>query len=90
MYCVTPVCLAGLSTVGIFRVDGSAKRCRQLRVLLDSGQEIVLSEEQDHQPQDIATLLKQYLRDLPDPLLTTELYPTFLAAASMSVQTNSN
>ena len=30
----------GMDTIGLFRVAGSAKRCRQMRVELDSGQEV--------------------------------------------------
>ena len=36
---------------------------------LDSGQELELEEETA--AHDIATLLKEYLRDLPEPLLCT-------------------
>uniref|UniRef100_A0A914X5Q7 Rho-GAP domain-containing protein n=1 Tax=Plectus sambesii TaxID=2011161 RepID=A0A914X5Q7_9BILA len=78
----------GLSTVGLFRVAGSAKRCRQMRVELDSG-EIVLFDDDDpgdYQPHDIATLLKEYFRDLPDALLSKELYPAYLAAAKLCVE----
>jgi hypothetical protein len=30
----------GMHTIGLFRVAGSARRCRQMRVELDSGQEV--------------------------------------------------
>jgi hypothetical protein len=75
----------GLYTVGLFRQSGSAKRCRQMRVELDSGQEVVLFDVEgpgEYQPHDIATLLKEYFRDLPDALLSQELYQAFIAAAS--------
>lgn len=32
------------------------------------------SADGDYQPHDIATLLKEYFRDLPNSLLTSEMY----------------
>lgn len=72
-----------MNTIGLFRVAGSVKRCREMRLMLDSGQEILFTEEiPDIYPHDIAALLKEYFRDLPNPLLTKELYSAFIAAAS--------
>ncbi|XP_049591766.1 rho GTPase-activating protein 36 isoform X2 [Syngnathus scovelli] len=68
----------GLQTVGIFRVGSSKKRVRQLREDFDAGVDIQLDEE--HSVHDVAALLKEFLRDMPDPLLTRELYPAFLHA----------
>lgn len=53
---------------------------RQLRESFDSGQEMKLDE--DCCPHDVATLLKEYFRDLPDPLLTRELYDAFVQTQS--------
>ncbi|XP_053184590.1 rho GTPase-activating protein 6-like [Scomber japonicus] len=66
----------GLRTVGIFRVGSSKKRVRQLREEFDQGWEVHLDEE--HSVHDVAALLKEFLRDMPDPLLTRELYTTFI------------
>ncbi|CAB1454752.1 unnamed protein product [Pleuronectes platessa] len=66
----------GLHTVGIFRVGSSKKRVRQLREELDQGWEVSLDEE--HSVHDVAALLKEFLRDMPDPLLTRELYTAFI------------
>lgn len=71
----------GLNTLGIFRVSSSKKRVRQLREDFDCGKESTLGPDQC--PHDVATLLKEYLRDLPDPLLCRDLYNAF-------VQTQSN
>ncbi|KAG0444998.1 hypothetical protein HPB47_005973 [Ixodes persulcatus] len=67
----------GLNTVGIFRVSSSKRRVRQLREEFDSGREVHLDQERQ-QPHDVAQLLKEYLRDLPQPLLTRDLYVPFL------------
>ncbi|XP_069374749.1 rho GTPase-activating protein 36 isoform X4 [Paralichthys olivaceus] len=68
----------GLQTVGIFRVGSSKKRVRQLREDFDVGVDVQLDEE--HSVHDVAALLKEFLRDMPDPLLPRELYPAFLHA----------
>ncbi|XP_035004713.2 rho GTPase-activating protein 36 isoform X3 [Hippoglossus stenolepis] len=68
----------GLQTVGIFRVGSSKKRVRQLREDFDVGVDLQLDEE--HSVHDVAALLKEFLRDMPDPLLPRELYPAFLHA----------
>ncbi|XP_035533657.1 LOW QUALITY PROTEIN: rho GTPase-activating protein 6-like [Morone saxatilis] len=66
----------GLQTVGIFRVGSSKKRVRQLREEFDRGVDVQLDEE--HSIHDVAALLKEFLRDMPDPLLTKELYTAFI------------
>ncbi|KAM6151450.1 rho GTPase-activating protein 6 [Rhynchocyon petersi] len=66
----------GLQTVGIFRVGSSKKRVRQLREEFDRGIDVTLDEE--HSVHDVAALLKEFLRDMPDPLLTRELYTAFI------------
>uniref|UniRef100_A0A8C1XXA9 Rho GTPase activating protein 36 n=1 Tax=Cyprinus carpio TaxID=7962 RepID=A0A8C1XXA9_CYPCA len=68
----------GLKTLGIFRVGSSKKRVRQLREDFDMGIDVVLDEE--HSVHDVAALLKEFLRDMPDPLLPRELYRAFLHA----------
>uniref|UniRef100_A0A3B3VRT6 Rho GTPase activating protein 6 n=1 Tax=Poecilia latipinna TaxID=48699 RepID=A0A3B3VRT6_9TELE len=66
----------GLQTVGIFRVGSSKKRVRQLREEFDRGIDVQLDEE--HSVHDVAALLKEFLRDMPDALLTRELYTAFI------------
>lgn len=48
----------------------------QLREEFDRGVDIQLDEE--HSIHDVAALLKEFLRDMPDPLLTKELYTAFI------------
>ncbi|XP_042257256.1 rho GTPase-activating protein 36 isoform X2 [Thunnus albacares] len=76
--CCTHIENYGLQTVGIFRVGSSKKRVRQLREDFDMGVDVQLDEE--HSVHDVAALLKEFLRDIPDPLLPRELYPAFLHA----------
>ncbi|XP_069469217.1 rho GTPase-activating protein 6-like isoform X2 [Ambystoma mexicanum] len=71
----------GLQTVGIFRVGSSKKRVRQLRDEYDLGLDVHLDESQS--VHDVAALLKEFLRDMPDPLLPRELYAAFIATAAL-------
>lgn len=34
--------------------------------------------DEEHSVHDVAALLKEFLRDMPDPLLTRELYTAFI------------
>ncbi|KAG9341646.1 hypothetical protein JZ751_018709 [Albula glossodonta] len=79
--CCSHIEAYGLQTVGIFRVGSSKKRVRQLREEFDQGADVLLDEEQS--VHDVAALLKEFLRDMPDPLLPRELYSAFLHASSL-------
>ncbi|XP_004080032.2 rho GTPase-activating protein 6 isoform X1 [Oryzias latipes] len=79
--CCSHIQTYGLQTVGIFRVGSSRKRVRQLREDFDRGVDVLLDEE--HSVHDVAALLKEFLRDMPDPLLPRELYPAFLHANTL-------
>ncbi|XP_022901531.2 uncharacterized protein [Onthophagus taurus] len=74
--CIKHLEAHGLSTLGIFRVSTSKKRIRQLREDFDTGKETTLDKDQC--PHDVATLIKEYLRELPDPLLCRDLYHAFV------------
>ncbi|NWX88583.1 RHG06 protein, partial [Nothoprocta ornata] len=71
----------GLQTVGIFRVGSSKKRVQQLREEFDQGLDVFLDEHQS--VHDVAALLKEFLRDMPDSLIPRELYEAFLSTAYM-------
>ncbi|XP_075982418.1 rho GTPase activating protein at 102A isoform X2 [Anticarsia gemmatalis] len=66
----------GMHTLGLFRVSASKKRVRQLREEWERSQEAAIDAAVC--PHDVATLLKEFLRDLPDPLLCRDLYSAFL------------
>ncbi|XP_011870512.1 PREDICTED: uncharacterized protein LOC105563497 [Vollenhovia emeryi] len=74
--CIRHLEATGLRTLGVFRVSPSKKRVRQLREDFDCGRETKIGSDQC--PHDVATLLKEYFRDLPDPLLCRELYQAFV------------
>ncbi|XP_027889187.1 unconventional myosin-IXa-like isoform X12 [Xiphophorus couchianus] len=68
----------GLYTEGIYRKSGSTNKIKELRQGLDTDVSSVILD--DYNIHVIASVLKQWLRDLPSPLMTFELYEEFLRA----------
>ncbi|TNN00419.1 hypothetical protein fugu_011665 [Takifugu bimaculatus] len=68
----------GLYTEGIYRKSGSANKIKELRQGLDT--DVGSVNLDDYNIHVIASVLKQWLRDLPSPLMTFELYEEFLRA----------
>ncbi|KAJ8271726.1 hypothetical protein COCON_G00105850 [Conger conger] len=67
----------GLDQVGLFRKSGVKSRIQALRQMNEAGAEGEVSYE-GQSAYDVADMLKQYFRDLPEPLLTSKLSDTFL------------
>ncbi|KAF6389642.1 Rho GTPase activating protein 36 [Rhinolophus ferrumequinum] len=74
----------GLSTVGIFTLEYSEKRVRELREEFDQGLDVVLDDTQN--VHDVAALLKEFFRDMKDSLLPDDLYMSFLLTATLKPQ----
>ncbi|XP_074507892.1 unconventional myosin-IXb isoform X2 [Sebastes fasciatus] len=73
--------LNGLYTEGIYRKSGSACRARELHQILETDPE---GPCLDNYPiHTITGLLKRWLRELPDPLMTFSLYSDFLQAVEL-------
>lgn len=62
--------------VGLFRKSGVKSRIQALRQMNESATDCVNYEGQS--AYDVADMLKQYFRDLPEPLMTNKLSETFL------------
>lgn len=69
-----------LSVEGVFRKNGNIKKLTELCEKID--REGVADLSGNHVVQ-LAALLKRYLRDLPDPLMTHKLYRLWLVAAKI-------
>ncbi|XP_026067760.1 stAR-related lipid transfer protein 13-like isoform X2 [Carassius auratus] len=65
-----------LEKVGIFRKSGVKSRIQALRQLNENSPDHVTYQGQS--AYDVADLIKQYFRDLPEPVLTSKLTDTFL------------
>uniref|UniRef100_A0A8C4PYK4 DLC1 Rho GTPase activating protein n=1 Tax=Eptatretus burgeri TaxID=7764 RepID=A0A8C4PYK4_EPTBU len=65
-----------LDQVGLFRKSGVKSRIQALRDMNESSPEGISYEGQS--AYDVADMLKQYFRDLPEPLFASKLADTFL------------
>mmetsp|Transcript_30068 Transcript_30068/g.75697 ORF Transcript_30068/g.75697 Transcript_30068/m.75697 type:complete len:758 (-) Transcript_30068:31-2304(-) len=78
--CINYIERRALQAEGIFRLSGSALNITEYKAKFDRGEEPDLEAESD--PHCIAGLLKLYFRELPEPVLTFELYDEFMSADS--------
>lgn len=67
----------GLGEEGIFRKAGGAARIKDLRKVCEDSKGFVEFEKLKARPHDVAALLKQFLRDTPEPLLTNQYLDIF-------------
>ena len=73
----------GLHHDGIFRVAGNKRRVKQLRKHLDHNEAIPAEAAAEATVHDYADLLKEYLRCLPEPLISATLTPIYLAVSRL-------
>ncbi|XP_068797643.1 protein FAM13A isoform X7 [Struthio camelus] len=81
----------GMTQEGLFRVNGSVKMVEQLRLRYERGEEVELVKDGDIY--SAASLLKLFLRELPDGIITSALHPRFIRLyqdASNDMQKESN
>ncbi|KAH9928794.1 hypothetical protein B0H21DRAFT_837945 [Amylocystis lapponica] len=73
----------GLSSQGIYRIGGTVSKIAKLRERLDRDLDSVNldAEEWASDVSNVTSVLKLWLRELPDPLLTMTLHNGFLDAA---------
>ncbi|XP_049898020.1 unconventional myosin-IXAa isoform X1 [Epinephelus moara] len=71
----------GLYTEGIYRKSGSTNKIKELKQGLDT--DVDSMNLDDYNIHVIASVFKQWLRDLPNPLLTFELYEEFIRAMGL-------
>ncbi|XP_074512631.1 rho GTPase-activating protein 44 isoform X8 [Sebastes fasciatus] len=79
--CVTMLLECGMQEEGLFRVAPSASKLKKLKASLDCG--VLDVQEYSSDPHAIAGALKSYLRELPEPLMTTELYDEWILASNL-------
>ncbi|XP_063665129.1 rho GTPase-activating protein 10 isoform X7 [Pan troglodytes] len=82
--CISAVETRGINDQGLYRVVGvSSKVQRLLSMLMDvkTCNEVDLENSADWEVKTITSALKQYLRSLPEPLMTYELHGDFIVPA---------
>ncbi|XP_075759607.1 rho GTPase-activating protein 44 isoform X2 [Pelodiscus sinensis] len=82
--CVTMLLECGMQEEGLFRVAPSASKLKKLKAALDCC--VVDVQEYSADPHAIAGALKSYLRELPEPLMTFELYDEWIQASNLQDQ----
>ncbi|KAJ8246248.1 hypothetical protein GJAV_G00265460 [Gymnothorax javanicus] len=82
--CVAEIETRGLKVVGLYRLCGSAAVKKELRDAFErDSAAVTLSEELYPDINVITGILKDYLRELPSPLITRTLYEVVLEAMTM-------
>jgi RhoGAP domain len=71
-----------MSIEGVFRKNGNIRRLKEIADVLDKQTQPPALEEEN--PVQLAALLKRFLRELPDPLLTAKLQRLWVASQSKS------
>nr|AAI34069.1 Zgc:153345 protein [Danio rerio] len=75
-----------LNTEGLFRKTGSLTRIRALRADLEQGKPVFLPPHSSLlQPSDVASLIKQFLRELSSPLIPTDLQIPLIQAQGLEM-----
>ncbi|XP_061563675.1 rho GTPase-activating protein 44-like isoform X4 [Cololabis saira] len=82
--CVTMLLECGMQEEGLFRIAPSASKLKKLKASLDCG--VLDVQEYSADPHAIAGALKSYLRELPEPLMTFELYNDWIQASIIQDQ----
>ncbi|XP_078257093.1 rho GTPase-activating protein 44-like isoform X4 [Rhinoraja longicauda] len=82
--CVTMLLECGMQEEGLFRVAASASKLKKLKASLDCG--VLDVQEYSVDPHAVAGALKSYLRELPEPLMTFELYDEWIQASNIQDQ----
>ncbi|WFD22719.1 Rho-type gtpase-activating protein [Malassezia equina] len=78
-WCIVAVETNGLQDEGLYRKSGSTYAQRQLVQLFDSGKAFDLCDTREfHDVAVITGVLKSYLRKLPDPLISYDVYSQFM------------
>ncbi|KAK2709441.1 rho GTPase-activating protein 44-like [Artemia franciscana] len=83
--CICALLEVGLEEEGLFRVAGGSSKIRKLKAVFDAGYcDLTAVIEDARDPHVIASVLKSYLRELPEPLLTHELYEEWIHSVRAS------
>ncbi|XP_044193741.1 rho GTPase-activating protein 17a isoform X2 [Thunnus albacares] len=80
--CVMMLLETGMKEEGLFRIAAGASKLKKLKAALDCSTSQL--EEFYSDPHAVAGALKSYLRELPDPLMTHQLYDDWNQASSVS------
>jgi hypothetical protein len=79
--CIEAVEARGMDYEGIYRKSGGAAQMRTIQMAFETNTGLDLKNEDEiNDICAVTSVLKQYFRELPNPLLTYELYDPFMEA----------
>ncbi|KAL0985439.1 hypothetical protein UPYG_G00156890 [Umbra pygmaea] len=82
--CIKEIELRGLQSEGLYRVSGFSEHIEDVRLAFDRyGEKADISANMYNDINTIAGALKLYLRDLPIPVITFDVYSKFIQAAKI-------
>ena len=81
--CLTRIEKSGIAEEGIYRLSGRQSKVQQLKALFDKNKAAVNLYDNDVHNNDVASLVKLYIRELPRPLCTYMHYESFIAVAKI-------
>ncbi|XP_067314480.1 rho GTPase-activating protein 17b isoform X4 [Pseudorasbora parva] len=80
--CVMMLLETGMQEEGLFRIAAGASKLKKLKAALDCSTSQL--EEFYSDPHAVAGALKSYLRELPEPLMSYQLYEEWIHASNIS------
>ncbi|XP_073978459.1 unconventional myosin-IXb-like isoform X2 [Rhodnius prolixus] len=80
---ITTIEMYFLYTEGIYRKSGVSSKVRELKARMEEGK-IESIQFERYQAHVLASVLKSFLREMPEPLLTFDCYDDFLRAANLT------
>ncbi|XP_074519031.1 rho GTPase-activating protein 17a isoform X5 [Halichoeres trimaculatus] len=80
--CVMMLLETGMKEEGLFRIAAGASKLKKLKAALDCSTSQL--EEFYSDPHAVAGALKSYLRELPEPLMTHQLYDDWIQASGVT------
>ncbi|CAG8688983.1 13178_t:CDS:2 [Cetraspora pellucida] len=88
--CIEFLDVNGLEEIGIYRIPGSVTAVQRMRNIFNSGLDLNLLQSSREDPHVVATLLKMYLRELPESILSEVLLPDFIACIAKHTNSDLN
>lgn len=73
----------GIYTEGIYRKSGVSSKVKELKAKMEENDQEIVDFEV-YQVHVLASVMKSFLRDMPEPLLTFDCYEDFIRAANLT------
>uniref|UniRef100_A0ACB8F4Z4 SLIT-ROBO Rho GTPase-activating protein 2 n=1 Tax=Sphaerodactylus townsendi TaxID=933632 RepID=A0ACB8F4Z4_9SAUR len=81
--CIRFISRHGLQHEGIFRVSGSQVEVNDIKNAFERGEDPLAGDQNDHDMDSIAGVLKLYFRGLEHPLFPKEIFHDLIACVTM-------